>query len=287
MNLLLIVLATVTFAIVSGFLSQYYKSKVIQTTSIIISILFVLSFYYFISTNFLHPEIFKPTKNLTVFAPTGNYYNLTLNAFKKGELYLTDSTKYPALKEKDIYKNFLIYAKKDIKLLRLLDTSFYNNKIYFYFGGTPELLFYATFNLITGLFLTDKSLVFVLSSFIFILSLLIIKILIKKIIKKKMPFHTDILIIFLIGFCNYLPFLLIRPFSYEVAITSAVFLLFLSLCLFLIYSYSRSSYLLIFFISLFIALSVGCRPHYVLFIPLFIIVIILTELLKKQIKKLL
>lgn len=286
MNLFFIIMATVLFALIANLFILYNHHKIYKKIFITIPVLFVIFFYYFISTNFLHPEIFKPTKNLTVFAPTGNYYNLTLNAFKKGELHLTDSTKYPALKEKDIYKNFLLYAKRDINLLRLLDTSFYNNKIYFYFGITPVLLFYAPFNLITGLFLTDKFIVFILSSLTFILSLLIIKKSIKKITHKQTSISMDILTIFLIGICNYQPFLLIRPFSYEVAITSAIFFLFLCLYFLLIYFYTNKNlYILIFCIAMLIALSVGCRPHYVLFIPLFIIVIILTELFKKTDKK--
>jgi hypothetical protein len=279
MKLFFIILATVLFAFGVSLFSNYYKYKIYKKISVAISVFFVLSFYYFLSTNLFHPEIFNPTKNLIVYTPTGNYYNLVLNAFKKGNLYISDSIKYPTLKEKDIYKNFPIYVKKDMDLLSLLDTSYYNNKIYFYFGITPVLLFYAPFNLITGLFLTDKSLVFVLSSFIFILSLFIIKVLIKKIIKKKMPFHIDILIIFLIGFCNYLPFLLIRSSSYEVAITAAAFFLFLCLYLFLIHN--KNSYFSLFFIGLLIALSVGCRPHYILFIPLLIITIISIEIFKK------
>lgn len=166
--------------------------------------------------------------------------------------------------------------------MRLLDTSYYKDKIYFYFGITPILLFYAPFNLITGLFLTDKFIVFILSSFIFILTLLIVKILIKKIIKGRMPFYIDILIIFLVGFCNYLPFLLIRSAAYEVAITSAAFLLFLCLYLFFIYLYkNKTPYSSMFFIGLLIALSVGCRPHYILFIPLFIFATIVIEQFKK------
>ena len=282
MKLFFIILTTLLFAFGADLLSNYCKYKIYRKISVAISVLFVLSFYYFLSTNFFHPEIFKPTKNPVVYTPTGNYYNLVLNAFKKGNLHISDSTKYPVLKENDIYEHFPIYVKKDMNLLHLLDTSYYNDKLYFYFGVTPVLLFYAPFNLITGFFLTDKYLVFILSSFIFIFSLLIIKIVTKKIINKKIPFYIEILTMFLIGFCNYLPFLLIRSASYEVAMTGAAFLLFLCLYLFLIYCYTNKiPYILIFFIALLIALSAGCRPHYILFIPLFVFAVIITESIKK------
>lgn len=283
MNLLLIILSSVIFALIIGFISDYYKSKIIKTISIIISVLFVLSFYYFLSTHFFHPEIFKPTKNLVVYTPTGNYYNLVLNAFKKGNLHISDSVKYPALKEKNIYRNFPIYVKRDPNLLDLLDTSFYKNKIYFYFGITPILLFYAPFNLISGLFLTDKLIVFILSSLTFIISLLIVIKLINVQSNKTIPFYINILNIFLIGLCNYSLFLLVRACSYEVAIASAIFFLFLCLYFLLIYFYTnKNSYILIFSIAMLLVLSVGCRPHYALFIPLFIFTIIIIENIKKR-----
>ncbi len=278
MKLFFIILATVLFALGVDLFSNYYKYKIYKKIFILISILFVIFFYYFISTNLFHPEMFKPTKNILIYVPVGNYYNVVLNSLKNNRLYISDSSVYPILNQPEIYRNFSKYAMKNQKLF---DTSYYNGKVYLYFGITPLLAFYTPFYLITDLFLTDKLVTFILLSLTFIISFIITKKIIQKITTTKIPFYMDILVIFLIGFCNYAIFLLSKTCSYEVAIASAVFLLFLSLCLFLIYSYSRSSYLLIFFISLFIALSVGCRPHYILFIPLFIIAIILTELFKK------
>ena len=281
MNLLLIILATVTFAIVAGFLSQYYKSKVIQTTSIIISILFILSFYYFLSASLFNSGVFIPRKSPQIYAPVGNYYNLVLLAMVEKKLHIADSSTFPILKDDNIHENFVHYWKQNIKLVALADTCCYKSKIYLYFGISPVLFFYAPFHTITGFFLTDKSLVFVISGLFFILSLLIIKILTQKIIVKKIPVYLQILTVFFIGFCNYTPFLLMKVASYEVAMMSAAFFLFLSLYLFFIYFIqSKTSYFSIFIISLLIAISVGCRPHYILFIPLLILAIIIIERFK-------
>jgi hypothetical protein len=73
---------------------------------------------------------------------------------------------------------------------------------------------------------------------------------------------------------------LVRSTIYESAITTAVFLLLLSLCLFYFYivtEHKKKKNILVFLISLFLCLSVGARPYYVLFIPIFFLSIVWIE----------
>ena len=176
-------------------------------------------------------------------------------------------------KEKSV---FFIDKNNNETKLPLLDVSYYKEKLYLYFGITPILLFYLPFNLVTNCYLTDKFLVFILSCLIFLIYLFLINKISKNIIK-KIPINIFILSIFIIGFCNILQFIVIRTAIYEVAITTAHFLLLLSLCLFYFYidtNNLKKQYILNFFISLTLCLSVGARPHYVFFVPIFLFFII-------------
>ncbi len=273
MTLLLIIVLLVVFSLVANLIPKYGRPF------ILVSILLMFSFYFFLSRNFFNVESFYPKSNIQVDVPLGNYYNLLLRSLKKHRLYIVDDEKIPSLKViSDIYENYKNYALQDYNLFSLFDTSFYNGKIYLYFGITPVLLFYLPFNLITNLYLTDKCLVFLLSCFIFLLSLFLLKKISENIINiKEIPSNIIILSIFFIGFCNYSPFLLIKSNIYEVAITTAVFLLLLSFILFYYYlntTNPKKQLILDFCLALTLCLTVGARPHYVLFIPIIFFVVI-------------
>lgn len=272
MTLLLILVSLVFFSLITNVLPKYNK------IFILISILIVFSFYFFISKNFFYIEKFYPKTNIQTYIPLGNYYNLLLKAFKAHNLYITDDKNFPLLKDPNIYEKYGNYAMQDNSMLSLLDTSLYKGKIYLYFGITPVLLFYCPFNFITNLYLTDKILVYVLSCLIFLISLFLIKKLSESIINiKEIPSNIIILSIFVVGLCNYIPFLLIRSFIYEVAITTAIFLLLFACCLFYYYVNSQNllrQNVLNLCLSFALCLAVGARPHYVLFIPVFFFLIV-------------
>ena len=264
MTLLLIIILLVLFSLIS---TLFYKYKKVF---ICFSILLVFGFYFFLSVNFFNKESFFPSKNIQYNLFCSNYYNLLVDSIKEYKLYISDNIN-------DI-KSFYIETNNSTQKLYLIDTSVYKNKVYLYFGITPVIFFYLPFNLITHLYLTDKFLVFILSCFIFLLSLFLIKKVSEQITDiNKIPSNIVILCIFLTGCCNLLPFLVIRSTIYEVAITTAVFLLLITFCLFYYYINTKAlktQKILNFCISLTLCLSVGARPHYVLFVVLFFFVII-------------
>ncbi len=140
------------------------------------AVFIVMAGYLFLETNFFHKENFLPTEQIYLcpihemyysldtsqgiksFSSCYNYYNMLVDSLKEKRFCL-DYGVFLTENVDDIIKNFF------------QDTSLYNNKIYLYFGITPVLLFYLPFNLITGLYLSDKLLVFVLGCFSFLLSL--------------------------------------------------------------------------------------------------------------------
>lgn len=255
MKLLFIILFLVVFSLISNFFYKYNK------IFILFSILIVISFYFFLSKNFFHTESFYPGNEIHVYKPCGNYYNLLINSLKEGKLYIADF--------------------KNLQSLLPFDASEYKGKIYIYFGLTPLLIFYVPFHLITTIYLTDKLLVLLLSSLFFILSLLILKIFIQQLKFKLKPFMI-ILSIFLIGVCNYLPFLVIRGAIYEVCILTAMICLILStIILYYLSNNDRHKHLFIILLGLLLALCVGARPQYILFIPVFYITLIYIECIKE------
>lgn len=300
MILLLIILLLTATSFLPKFFPKYNK------LTILFCVFIVLLFFFFLSKNFFHAESFCPTKKIQTYSSLGNYYNFIVNSIKnKHKFYIhINYAEFPLLNKQDIYKNYKKYYVEDKKYGALLDTSLYKGKIYLYFGLTPLMLFYMPFHLITGLYLTDKLLVFVLGCFSFLLLLFFVKKLIFHHFTHS-PFH--LLVIFILGFCSYLPFILIRSATYEVAISTAMFLLLGSFVILYFYlnkiqrdtasKYSitenhhcgsrsaiyanktsllssaflsiRQSDFLLFLLGLLLSLSVGARPHYVLFIPIF------------------
>ena len=156
MILLLVIISVILFALLSNFFPN-------KKFFIIISIIAVLFCYFLLEKNFFRSEYFFPSSKINTYFLCGNYYNLIVDAIKSKKFYLTTSQAYPKLETGNIYKNFPNIFFSDNKYRCLLDTSYYNGKIYLYFGITPILLFYLPFNLITNLYLTDKILGFVLA----------------------------------------------------------------------------------------------------------------------------
>ena len=282
MMLLLIILAIIVFALISKFFRN-------QKIFIIISIIFIFSFYFFLAKNFFNIKSFYPTSEIKTYYLCNNFYNLVVDAFKNKKLYIATVDDYPKLNIDNVYKNFNILYD-DFQYRDLFDSSYYKGKLYLYFGITPILLFYLPFNIITNLYLTDKIVVLFLTCLSLFLSLLLLKE-ITKILKFNVPKPTVILSIFIIGLCNYIPFVVIRGCIFEVAILTANVLLILSFLLLYFYLEEKKPNKRIFFLflmSLSLSLSVGARPFYVFHIPLFYFLILFFEYKKnKDIKKIL
>lgn len=275
MTLLLIIISLITFSLTANFFPKYNK------LFICVSILLVISFYFYLSKNFFYIENFFPSTKPCYYHPCGNYYNFLVNSLKKHKLYIAEDDEHLLSTDPTLYKTYDISYTNYKNIPSLFDTSYYNEKIYLYFGITPVLLFYLPFNLVTNLYLTDKLLIFILSCFIFLLSLFLVNKLSKGFVTShNIPPNIIILSIFFIGICNKVPFILVRSTIYESAITTAVFLLLLSLCLFYFYivtEHKKKKNILIFLIALSLCLSVGARPYYVLFIPIFFLSVLWIE----------
>ncbi len=253
MTLFIIIFLLVAFSLTTNF----FKKNHIQFSVICFSVLIVLFFYFFLAKILFNTNNFIANEENNIFRPCGNYYNLLVDSFCNGQLNI-----FEEIDDAD-YKMFS------------LDTSLYKNKTYLYFGITPVLLFYLPFHLITNLYLTDKFTVFILSCLSFILSAFLIYTLTKR--YKNISLGMKILSFFLIGFCNLLPFLIINSFIYQVCVITANILLLGSFCLFHFFLSTQNTKfqnIFVFFISLFLCLSVGARPHYILFIPIFFFAII-------------
>lgn len=277
MNLLIIILILLIIAIFSKFKDHIPK---IYRYIFFFAILSIISSYFVLTKNY-NDKYFIPEQYLGL---NDFHYNKLVNAIKNKKLYIEDNIN-PVFQNNKIYQAFPIYLLNNNDLLKYYDLTYYKGKIYIYWGITPVLLFYLPFNLITNFCLSDSIVVLFLSSFIFILSLLILKIFTKDILNYNVSPSLQFLSVFMIGLCNYTVFLAIRPAINEVAISCAAVLLLLSIYLLLKYllldSYKHKNKLIL-FIGLFLALSVGCRPHYVLFIPVFFMLIIYFEIKTKN-----
>ncbi len=271
MIFLLIILTIVIFSFISQIFSKHNK------IFIFISIFFVLFFYYFLAHLHNRDEFNSFKYRDTV------YYNRLVKSFKEYNLHIAKNPN-PIPQNQNARQLYVEAVTKNHALFWLWDCSYYKGYIYLYFGVTPVLLFYLPFNLITNLFLPDQIVILLLTSLIFLISLLIIRKISTIFLHLKIPLWIQILTIFLIGISDFTIFFLVQPHIYEVSIISAGFLLLFGVYLFLQYCCSiniQKNRYYIFFIGLVVSLSVGCRPHYILFIPFFFVSILYIEYSKK------
>lgn len=284
MNLFFIVIFIISISVLLKFVPKLSKGI------IPLSVLLILSFYFFLTYN-CKKDYFFPDK----YSDADKYkYNLLINSLENKKLFLYDVTDFDkeavdCMHENDIYQNYFRYFHKNIQVKNLFDLSYYKDKIYLYFGLTPALFFYLPFNMLTGYCLSDNIIAFCLVSLIFILSLLILKLFNKEILHYDIKPHYLFLTTILVGFCNYVMILAIKTEIYEVCSLSAALLLLIAIYLFIknILTTKKTN-IFVFLIGLVLSLSVGARPHYVLFIPVFFLLLSYTEHTKgKNIKDML
>lgn len=276
MNLFFIVLFITSISVLLKFIPKL--SKII----IILSVLLTISFYFLLTYN-CQKDYFFPHK----YNNSNRYkYNTLVNSLKNSKLFLYNindfnSESVDILHKTDIYQNYSYYFEKNPQTQIFFDLSYYKDKIYLYFGLTPILLFYLPFNLLSNYCLSDNIIAFIIVSLIFIFSLLILKLFNKEILNYNVKSHFKFLIILLVGFCNYGMILAIKSEIYEVCSLSAALLLLIAIYLF-IKNILTTKKINIFFIGLLLSLSVGARPHYVLTIPIFFILLIYIEYNKSK-----
>lgn len=272
MNLLLIILVFISISCLIKLSPKSFNIIILLTCCCVI-------FSYFELTKNFPEHSFLPQKYQY---EQDCRYNRLVHSIRNHRLDFEENVP-DILNDQNIYKNFSYYLTNIPILFNFYDLSTYKGKIYIYWGLTPLLLFYLPFNLITNLYLSDNFVVFVLISLVFLLSLLILKQIfnitfVKRDYRENVLFYLSTL---LIGFGNYSLFIAIRPSICEVVISCAAVLLLLSIYLFIKYStQTKYNKTIIFFIGLLLSFSVGCRPHYILFIPIFYFFIIYIEHIK-------
>ena len=274
MNLFFIILAFVSLSIIIRFFPKSFNIIILLTVVIVI-------FSYFELTKNFPEHSFLPQKYQY---EKDCRYNRLVHSIRNYKLDL-EADVPDILNNKNVYEFFPSYLTNNQILFNFYDLSVYNGKAYIYWGITPLLLLYLPFNLITNLYLSDNIVVFILISLVFLLSLLILKqifniISVEKNYKENILFYLSTLII---GFGNYSLFIAIRPSTCEVVVSCAAVLLLISIYLFIKYTIeTKNTKLIIFFIGLFLSLAVGCRPHYILFIPIFYFFIIYIQYTRKK-----
>jgi hypothetical protein len=159
------------------------------------------------------------------------------------------------------------------------DAAYYNGRFYYYYGIVPVLVLSLPTKLISGRYISTRVSVFIFSSLASLFLMLTWRRLVFRYMK-KMPLGIYALGQLTVAMCSMLPFLVVHPTFYEVAISSALF--FTALGLWLILgspARNKQRWIEIAAGSLCMALAVGCRENYVFFMLL--IPVILFEELKK------
>ena len=140
------------------------------------------------------------------------------------------------------------------------DTVLYNGKFYVYFGILPALVLFLPYYLLTGKFLYSATGVLVFS----ILAIIALKELIEIIFKKffkELDFKYMVLSLIILLFGSQILFLNGVPRYYELPIVAGLFFSITGIDLILLSVYgNKINYKKMFFGSLFLALSVACRP---------------------------
>lgn len=212
-------------------------------------VFYLIFSYYFWSISYGH-SVHLDKKNRC-------YYNLLSEGFLSGMLNLSVDPDPRLLNLPNPYD----YVEN--RLYRLHDVSLYKEKYYLYFGPVPALTLYIPCMLVFGMYMRDHiaTLIFSFLSLFWILGIFLY-------LKEKYFHRVSYLMIlfslFVVAFSNLTPFNLRRPLIYEVAISSAMFF-FTGAIYFLCLAFKneKPKISMLFFSSVFIGLTIGCRPHFI------------------------
>ncbi|MBI2995627.1 MAG: hypothetical protein HYY52_02835 [Candidatus Melainabacteria bacterium] len=185
-------------------------------------------------------------------------YNLLTDAFLAGKINLPIEPPKELLALSDPYNPAYNWG------LRLHDASLYKGKYYLSHGPVPLIFLYIPLRILLGNKIPDSLVVFIFSFGLFIFSVALIYHLKNKYFK-RIPEWMLLLSVLVLAFANGALYNLRRADMYEVAISGGAF--FLSGALyFLCRSLGKecSSKRTFILASLFLGLSIGCRPQFIL-----------------------
>lgn len=210
-------------------------------------------------------------------------YNF-VKALSNGKIYLEEE---PNQNLQDMENPYDAEARYNEDVIRnedyFWDTAYYNGKAYVYFGILPILTLFLPYQLITGEYLYSYTGVLIFSILAAFAIKSLIEIVFTKFLKEtEFKFVVFGLLIMLFG--SQILVLNGIPRFYEVPISAGLFFGITGLNLVLIAIYNdKTSYFKLFLGSLFLSLSVACRPTWVL--VSFIIVPILIKKFLNNIKE--
>jgi hypothetical protein len=194
----------------------------------------------------------------------GDYYHLLVDGFLDGQMHMkvprTPSGELPVL----------------------MDASIYKGKYYMYFGVTPALLTLIPYRLITGYHLSLNFAVFALVAAGFMANVLIYKSIRDRYFHYNSRF-LEITSISLLAFGSSTPTLVFNPGMYELALAAGYLCISIALLALNQALHNKKNvcpWILV--ASFWIGISVGCRPTYVLALPILLIPSVLHLINKKN-----
>ena len=208
---------------------------------------------------------------------TGDCYTLLTQAFSHGQIAFLEQ---PSKALTALSNPYDLSLRSGISYI--WDSAYYNGHYYCYFGVAPVLTLLLPFKLLTGLYMPTS-----FAGLVYFLALLFAALHLYNAIVRKWfeqigyaPFVGGAAAVV---FCANLYWLIARPLFYELAVTSALFYLFLGFALLLRATEAcvRRPKLTLFFSGLCFALTVASRPTYLFYlaaaIPLLVPVMLKTS----------
>lgn len=262
----------------SEIFKSVYSEKSLKQEIILLCVLGIFFILVSMISNYSSNEPDKYLYNDIMTIDNGLYNVEFVNSLKQGKVYLSQEPSEEFLKLDNPY-DYKLRNQVERDVDYKWDTAYYNGHFYIYFGILPVLLVFLPYNILTGGYLKISIVVLVLSIFIFIL---LKEILLKIIIRyfKNVPFKN--VFYYLIIMCSGTLILYASGMSrvYELVIIAGLYFV-LQGIFFILKSLEKdkNKHINIFLGSLFLALSVACRPT-----DLLISIIILPYLLSMFIK---
>jgi Tfp pilus assembly protein PilF len=158
--------------------------------------------------------------------PADAYYNLLVQGFRSGQLSLKQEAPPGLAKLADPYDPEANTAFREGSHLH--DLSYYNGKIYIYYGVTPALVLFWPYAALTGHYLFHKQAVAFFCSVGFLASVALLCALRRRYFQ-EVPGTVVAVCALALGLANCVPAMLQRPEVYEVAISCAYAMVMLAL----------------------------------------------------------
>lgn len=236
-----------------------YSEKNLKQEIILIAVLGVFFLLVSCINNYSSNEV-DSYKDDEIYSIDRGIYNVSfVNSLKEGKLYLLEEPTEDFLNLENPY-DFITRGNTKRDIDYKWDTAYYKGHFYIYFGILPAILIFLPYNLLTGGYLKISVVVLLFSMFIFIL---LKEILLKIIVRyfKNIPFKN--VFYYLIILCSGTLILYANGMSrvYELVIIAGLYFA-LQGIFFILKSLEqdKNKHINIFLGSLFLALSVACRP---------------------------